>query len=287
MLFPKISIITPTFNQVDYIEQTILSVINQDYPNIEYIIIDGGSTDGTVEIIKKYENRINYWISEKDNGLYDAINKGFKIANGEILAWLNSDDIYLPKALFTVAEIFSSFHEVNWLQGANSHIDEKGRLVSVYQSRYWTKFDFSSGNMKSIQQESTFFRSSLWINSGQQIDVNSQLAGDYSLWLTFFEFSDLHITTAPLGCFRMRSSNQKSLNQRVNYENEKKEVYRRHIRNNGFQLKRFCYKVLYKFKIFDGLNLVKLEIKIKQLFFKGPKIIKFNRLKQKFELVNK
>src|SRR6218665_2201901 len=102
MNFPKISIVTPVFNRVEYLEQTILSVIDQGYPNLEYIVIDGGSTDGTLEIIKKYEDRIFYWTSEPDNGMYDAINKGFKKASGQIMAWINSDDLYHQPTLSTV-----------------------------------------------------------------------------------------------------------------------------------------------------------------------------------------
>ncbi len=105
--YPKITIVTPSYNQGQFIEQTILSVIGQNYPNLEYIIIDGGSSDNTVEIIKKYEKHISYWVSEKDNGQGDAINRGFAMATGSILAWLNSDDYYLPNTLFTIANKLS------------------------------------------------------------------------------------------------------------------------------------------------------------------------------------
>ena len=106
--WPKISIITPSYNQGIFIEETILSVLDQNYPNLEYIIMDGGSTDNTVDIIKKYEDRITYWISEKDNGQSDAINKGFHKSTGDILHWLNSDDVLVPRALNMLVEYLSN-----------------------------------------------------------------------------------------------------------------------------------------------------------------------------------
>src|SRR3954447_20687666 len=112
---PKISIVTPSYNQRQFIEQTILSVINQNYPALEYIIVDGGSTDGTVDVIRKYKDRLAGWTSEPDKGQYDAINKGFARATGEIMGWINSDDQYLPWTLATVARIFSQFPEVEWV----------------------------------------------------------------------------------------------------------------------------------------------------------------------------
>ncbi len=101
---PLVSIITPSFNQADYLEATIRSVLEQDYPSLEYIIIDGGSTDGSTEIIQRHSNRLAYWISEPDKGQTEAINKGFFLARGEILAWLNSDDYYLPEVFHTVMQ---------------------------------------------------------------------------------------------------------------------------------------------------------------------------------------
>src|SRR5688572_2633651 len=118
--YPKISIITPSYNQGEYIEKTILSVLEQNYPNLEYIIIDGGSTDNSTEIIRKYADRITYWISEPDKGQSDAINKGLKLATGDIVNWLNSDDYYEPGALFKVAEAFNN-PEVNVFAG-RSHL---------------------------------------------------------------------------------------------------------------------------------------------------------------------
>jgi glycosyltransferase involved in cell wall biosynthesis len=102
--YPRISIVTPSFNDVEYLEQTILSIINQGYPNLEYVIIDGGSTDGSVDIIKKYADHLAYWVSEKDQGMYHAIQKGFQKTTGEIMGWINSD-LYSPSARYSLISV--------------------------------------------------------------------------------------------------------------------------------------------------------------------------------------
>jgi glycosyltransferase involved in cell wall biosynthesis len=129
--YPKISIVTPSYNQAQFLERTILSVLNQNYPNLEYIIVDGGSTDGSVEIIKKYEKYLAYWISKKDNGQADAINKGFQKSSGEILAWLNADDLYLPGTLLKVKKIFQKYRENNFIYGHSLLIDKEDNIMRV------------------------------------------------------------------------------------------------------------------------------------------------------------
>lgn len=115
--WPRISIVTPSYNQAEFLERTIFSVLNQNYPKLEYIIIDGGSTDGSVEIIKKYDKYLTFWVSEKDNGQADAIRKGFARATGEILAWINSDDTYLPGTFLKVAKAFIKNPKVDLIFG--------------------------------------------------------------------------------------------------------------------------------------------------------------------------
>src|ERR1044071_10153093 len=114
---PKISIVTTSFNQAEWLEQCMRSVLDQNYPELEYIVIDGGSTDGSVDIIRKYADRLTYWISEKDNGMYDGLQKGLSRSTGEIMAWINSDDLFHPGSFMTVTEIFSHYEQVKWLQG--------------------------------------------------------------------------------------------------------------------------------------------------------------------------
>ncbi len=127
--WPKISIVTPSFNQAQFLERTILSVLNQNYPNLEYIVMDGGSTDGSVEIIKKYEKRLAYWVSEKDGGQADAIGKGFRRSTGQILAFFNSDDVYLPGTLLRVGRAFREDPSVGLVYGNMCLIDENDRII--------------------------------------------------------------------------------------------------------------------------------------------------------------
>ncbi len=202
--YPKISYVTPVFNQVEFIEQTILSVIDQDYPNFEYIIVDGGSTDGTLEIIKKYESRIFKWISEPDTGMYNALNKGFRLTSGEIMGWINGDDILLPEAFSYMHKLFRDLPEVNWIQGLNSFIDVKGDLTHSQVPKKFSLVKFLNKDFKWIQQESTFWRRSLWEKAGGKMDDNLKLAGDFELWFRFFQNTKLYNTNIPIGAWRKR-----------------------------------------------------------------------------------
>ncbi|MBW4662632.1 MAG: glycosyltransferase [Chroococcus sp. CMT-3BRIN-NPC107] len=212
--FPKISIVTPSFNQAQFIETTIESILNQNYPNLEYIIIDGGSTDGSVEIIKKYQAYLHYWCSEPDTGQYDAINKGFQHSTGEIMTWLNSDDLHLPWTMKTVADIMAQLSEVEWLTTLHpgrcdwdSFCTGFGSLPGYSKQAFLDGWYAESSFL--IQQESTFWRRSLWQKSNSQIPTEFKLAGDFALWSNFFCHSELYGINSPLGCFRSQI-NQKS-----------------------------------------------------------------------------
>jgi len=127
--YPKITVITPSYNQGQFLEQTILSVLNQGYPNLEYIVIDGGSTDGSVDILRHYERYLSFWVSEKDKGQSHAFNKGLLKSTGEIIGWLNSDDIYLDRCLFQAAEYFRHHPETDIVFSDYWFIDEQGRFL--------------------------------------------------------------------------------------------------------------------------------------------------------------
>ena len=172
MPLPKISIVTPSFNSKGLIADTIKSVLGQNYPNLEYIIIDGGSTDGTVQIIEQFSDKLSYWHSQKDGGQYDAINQGFAKSTGEIMCWLNADDMLLPKSLFVVAEVFDQLKEVEWLSSLQpASWDASGQLAEVRTLPGFSKQAFLDGlylptTAKKgywLQQESTFWRRSLWL----------------------------------------------------------------------------------------------------------------------------
>lgn len=222
--FPKISIVTATFNQGTYIEACILSIIEQKYPNLEYIIIDGGSTDNTVDIIKKYEQHITYWISEKDNGLYGALQCGFQKSTGEIMGWLNSDDLLTQNSLFTIADIFFNNPKIRWIQGLPCVADELGRIV-YHRPQRSSKYPFYLKEYREdgifIQQESTYWRRELWEESGATITEHYRYAGDFELWMRFFKYEVQYTTTALIGAFRIRKDkNQISTKNYSHYLDE-------------------------------------------------------------------
>ncbi len=205
----KISIVTVSYNAVATIEQTILSVINQTYPNIEYIVIDGGSTDGTVEVIKKYAKRISYWISEPDKGMYDALRKGFEKITGEFCCYINSDDFYSLTAIETIVNFFNKYEYVTWVKGLDVFYDEKSLITCVdtpvvVNNRFLQKGLYTGKYLPWLQQESIFWRSNL----NELVDWNKfsqfKLAGDYYMWYCFSQKAKLYILPTYLGGFRKR-----------------------------------------------------------------------------------
>jgi len=213
-IFPKISIVTPSFNQAEFLEDTILSILSQDYPNLEYIIIDGGSRDDSVDIIKKYARKLAYWVSEPDKGRGDAINKGFARSSGEIMSWLGCGDMYFPWTFDLMREIFVTFPEIEWLASHAICIWATKYLPHIYGDvRGYAKSGFFDGRnlsgRTSIQQESVFWRCSLWQRAGGYVDENLAGMPDFELWLRFWQQGQLYTLSAPLGGIRAHDSQQK------------------------------------------------------------------------------
>lgn len=288
--YPKISIITPNYNQVEFIEETILSVISQNYPNLEYLIIDGGSTDGSIDVIKKYEKQLSYWVSEPDDGLYFALQKGFDRATGEIFGWINSDDKLHPNSLFVIAEIFSSLPEVNWLTGCLSGFDDKGRTTSVINAKQWSKYHYYLNDYKWIQQESTFWRRSLWKKAGGTLNLQIKYAADFELWLRFFRYEKLFTVHTILGGFRLHSAHQLSSLHQKKYLKEVEDLISNEIKHLPIIIKRrlsfyhtsmFIINTLGKLKIF---NTFALRYRVEKKTHDAPKIISFNHITQNFKL---
>ncbi|MBV6402725.1 MAG: hypothetical protein CNIPEHKO_03038 [Anaerolineales bacterium] len=177
---PLVSIITPSFNQARYIEQTIQSVLGQDYPRIEYIVVDGASTDGSVEIIKKYANKLAWWLSEKDSGQAEAINKGLARATGEIVTWLNSDDYYLPSAVSAAVKVFEENSEVVLVYGNMLAVDERGNPFNTLTYKQLTLQDLLCFQI--IGQPAVFFRREVLSKTGM-LDPTFHFLLDHHLWI--------------------------------------------------------------------------------------------------------
>lgn len=197
----KISIITPSYNQAEFIEDTILSVINQGYDNYEYIIVDGGSKDHTVDIIKKYESKIHYWVSEKDSGQTDAINKGMKRATGDIVCWINSDDVLLPGTLQLVADYFNTHKDVEFLNGLSIEIDRKGyitKLIHILQKRW-----YAQRGVFNVCQQGMFWKRSLFDKVGL-LDETFHACMDWEFIIRLYENNiKMAQIDKPLGAVRI------------------------------------------------------------------------------------
>tara|TARA_B100000795_G_C22797461_1_gene440087 strand:+ start:2346 stop:3224 length:879 start_codon:yes stop_codon:yes gene_type:complete len=220
----KLSIVVPCYNMERYIEKTIESIINQQYPNLELIIVDGGSTDSTLALLSKYESHIDILISEKDDGQYNAVNKGFSKATGDVLAWLNADDIYFPWTFDHVSKFFNKHHDQSWISGSTSLMNEQG-LINGFNSNIITKPNFFVENgwfrarlFGYLQQEGMFWRKSLWQEVGG-LNESYKLASDFELWTRFSKFSSLVSFGLPLACFRIRKSSR-SNEFKADYDHE-------------------------------------------------------------------
>jgi glycosyltransferase involved in cell wall biosynthesis len=233
----RVSIVTPNMNHGRFLDQAISSVLRADHGELEYVVIDGGSTDESLAIIDKYRPRLSRVIVEPDDGPYDAINKGFAHTTGEVMGWINSSDCLFENSLAIVSEIFETFPEIQWLTSrVTSFIDGRGWLVEQGRHNGISRAAFIAGEHLPgyskgradtfIQQESTFWRRSLWEAAGSKLDAKLRLAGDFELWARFFQHAELWSVSAPLGAFRFHDD-QLSANHLASYIAEAAQVLNR------------------------------------------------------------
>ncbi|MFL7838358.1 MAG: glycosyltransferase family 2 protein [Candidatus Promineifilaceae bacterium] len=227
---PLISIVTPSLNQDRFLRETILSVLGQENADLEYVIIDGGSGDNSVSIIKDFEqdSRLIYWCSEPDSGHYDALNKGFSHTSGEIMAWLNSDDLYLPGTLSIISDLFQAFPEIKWLTTTQHvHFNARGqmtlcRYVGGYNGQaFWRGSNLTGQEWFGralIQQEATFWRRSLWDRAGGRLDDAYSLAGDFELWTRFVQYAPLYAADVPLAGIRKHEAQQTAVSRKAYFD---------------------------------------------------------------------
>jgi glycosyltransferase involved in cell wall biosynthesis len=245
--YPKISIVTPSYNQGQFLEETIRSVVMQGYPNLEYIVIDGGSSDNSIEIIKKYSKSISYWVSEPDRGQTHALNKGFALATGDIFAYINSDDIYLPYTFQLVSNIFTSFPRFEWITGFHTRIVDNGVISPKVRKTYFFsqelyRIGFHNNQFFGWnQQVSTFWTKNLFDQVGRFFDESFDHAMDIDMWIRMSKYAPLVSIEAALAAMRLHPEQKSRKLRKATDEVERKS------REYGFwpiQLRNLVYPLL-------------------------------------------
>ncbi len=234
----KLSIVTACRNMEGLIGQTLES-IPQDTDLMEYIIVDGASDDATMDVISQHPRKVDLCISEPDEGQYHAISKGFSHSTGEIMGWINADDILMPWTASIVCELFEKFPEISWITGVPSFLNRKGQLVQMQSktASYPRKFIRNGWYQKNLagylQQENMFWRRELWEKVGG-LNLNYTLAADFDLWTRFANEAQLVSVAVPLAAFRERPGEQISSLQSAEYENEVRQICKNLANPNWF-----------------------------------------------------
>jgi glycosyltransferase involved in cell wall biosynthesis len=251
---PLVSIVTPSYNQADYLEETIRSVLNQDYldqdgAHIEYIIVDGGSSDSSLEIIQRYADRLAWWVSEPDRGQTDAINKGFARASGDILAWINSDDSYLPNAVSEAAAFLQTHPQAAMVYGDANLVDEEGHVIGKFPARQ-TDYQRLRQGYVHIPQQAAFFRADLWREVGP-LDPSFYFAMDYDLWVRLARRAPLYYHPRLWANFRLHASGKSVVSDDRCWP----EMLRVHLREGGSRFSRLYFKAKIRPLIYAWLPL--------------------------------
>lgn len=234
MAQPLVTIVTPSYNQAQYLEHTIESVLSQDYSNIQYIIVDGGSTDGSVDLIKRYASQLDWWVSEPDAGQAAAINKGFARARGQYQAWINADDILLPHAIREAVEFLEQHPDVGLVYGDTEFIDAAGRPRGRFPAAQTDYARMLRGYVH-VPQQATVWRANLW----RPLDASLQFAMDYDLWVNIAKRSRLRYLPRLWAQFRLHADSKTLQNDMRAWE----DMLRVHKREGGgyFSLMRAKY----------------------------------------------
>jgi len=240
----KFSIVTPVYNGEQFIEQCIESVIKQDYGNIEYIVVDGKSTDKTLDIIKKYKNKISHLIVEKDKSMYEALKKGFNIATGDYFCWLNSDDFFLDNKSINRASRYINEYKIQWFT-CNVAISKNNQKAKKYFPLFYPQWILKNGFANNcfwgfVQQENTIFSRNLY-EKVNGINPNFRMAGDYDLWKRFAKYEKLNSVNLNFACHR------KSENQLTNLDSYYKEIGKKRCLINLFYPFRILVSFFYNF----------------------------------------
>jgi glycosyltransferase involved in cell wall biosynthesis len=253
-----VSIVTPSFNQARFIEETIQSILSQDYAQVEYIIVDGGSSDGSREIIERYAPRLAWWVSERDQGQTDAINKGFAHARGDVLAWLNSDDTYQPGAIAEAVAFLQENPQVGMVYGDANLVDEQGQVIGKFPARQTDYRRLRQGYVH-IPQQAAFFRASLWRQVGP-LDPTFYFAMDYDLWVRLARLAPLCYHPRLWASFRLHSAGKSVASDDRCWP----EMLRVHYRLGGGPFSRLVFKARLRPLIYAWLPL-RLRMRLRRL----------------------
>ena len=248
IIYPKISLITPSLNQGQFIEETIQSVLSQKYPNLEYIVMDGGSSDNTLAVLKRYSSQLT-WVSEKDTGQTNAINKGLRMASGDILAYLNADDLLLPGTLLKVAQLFMEYPQAMWLTGQCRIIDERNheirKLITAYKN-LWLRLSHPSILLITdyISQPATFWRASLISEIGY-LDESLHYVMDYEYWLRLYSKYQPMFIPEYLAAFKIHlQSKTTSTGHKNVFIDEERAIIQRHTNSRSLMLLHDLHRLL-------------------------------------------